>query len=377
MKTLILITVLSFTLLNLSAANYTTAGTGGQWNLNATWGVASFPDDATDNATLNNNDSVWLPAGVTIRVSLITFNNNSKLFIPETSELIVDSIAVLNNADFYVDGTLTLYGGINMRNNSTLDISLTGVLDIGGDFVGSNGVSITNDGDLNIAGDLYLGTGATMTGAGTVSAGTYSGTGTVFGTSIGTLLDGETYYDNGGATPLPVEIISFSVVSRKSAISVKWQTASEENNDYFTIERSADGITFEIIATVKGAGNSKEELSYSYNDNNPLTGTSYYRLKQTDYNGDFEYFSVVSASFIREDFINISPMPATTELTVNLLGEIGQVDLQLVNINGAIVKSLKGLENYTTLDISELPKGMYFLTISSENSRIVKQIILQ
>ena len=187
MKTLILITVLSFILLNLSAANYTTAGTGGQWNLNATWGVASFPDDATDNATLNNNDSVWLPAGVTIRVSLITFNNNSKLFIPETSELIVDSIAVLNNADFYVDGTLTLYGGINMRNNSTLDISLTGVLDIGGDFVGSNGVSITNDGDLNIAGDLYLGTGATMTGAGTVSAGTYSGTGTVFGTSIGTL----------------------------------------------------------------------------------------------------------------------------------------------------------------------------------------------
>ncbi|MDG1475608.1 MAG: BNR-repeat neuraminidase N-terminal domain-containing protein, partial [Vicingaceae bacterium] len=88
---------------------------------------------------------------------------------------------------------------------------------------------------------------------------------------------------------LPIELLSYSVACTGNTVQLDWITASELNNDYFTIERSVDAINFEAIATVDGSGNSSSIHNYSWSDDNPINGTVYYRLKQTDFNGAFEY----------------------------------------------------------------------------------------
>jgi hypothetical protein len=92
--------------------------------------------------------------------------------------------------------------------------------------------------------------------------------------------------------PLPVELLSFSAKKSTNEVLCDWETASEINNNYFTIERSADGHEWSSIGTITGAGNSTVYNSYKFNDRKPLTGDSYYRLKQTDFDGTSRYSAI-------------------------------------------------------------------------------------
>jgi hypothetical protein len=96
---------------------------------------------------------------------------------------------------------------------------------------------------------------------------------------------------------LPVEFLDVNAKVDNDHVNVSWSTASETNNNYFTVERSADGINFEPLGNVKGAGNSNTVLLYGYIDDNPVKGVSYYRIKQTDFNGNFKYSKTVTVSF--------------------------------------------------------------------------------
>jgi hypothetical protein len=89
--------------------------------------------------------------------------------------------------------------------------------------------------------------------------------------------------------PLPIELLSFTAKYQDGIVLLNWATGSEINNDYFTLERSRDALNAEIIGFVDGAGNSSRTLHYQFVDRDPLPGISYYRLKQTDYDGSFEY----------------------------------------------------------------------------------------
>jgi hypothetical protein len=94
---------------------------------------------------------------------------------------------------------------------------------------------------------------------------------------------------------LPIELISFEAkMNTNKQVDIFWATASELNNDFFTIERSADGVNWEIVTTATGAGNSIYRIDYAAYDSRPLSGISYYRLKQTDFDGAFEYSNIVS-----------------------------------------------------------------------------------
>lgn len=87
------------------------------------------------------------------------------------------------------------------------------------------------------------------------------------------------------AAPLPIELVNFTSQCNGNAVQVSWSTATETNNSHFTLQRSDDGINFRDIAVVQGAGNSSQLLNYSFTDEEPVLGTVYYKLKQTDYNG--------------------------------------------------------------------------------------------
>jgi hypothetical protein len=92
---------------------------------------------------------------------------------------------------------------------------------------------------------------------------------------------------------LPIELLFFEAAWKDEAVWLRWATASEQDNDYFEIERSADGRLFRSIATIPGAGDSYWRLDYQYQDRSPYPGFNYYRLKQTDFSGDVSYSHVV------------------------------------------------------------------------------------
>src|SRR5690606_19164216 len=101
----------------------------------------------------------------------------------------------------------------------------------------------------------------------------------------------------GDPVALPIVLSDFQAsITGSQTVQVEWSTFAEKNNDFFTVERSADGKNFEVLTAVEGAGSSNKKLSYSYEDKKPLTGYNYYRLKQTDFNGDFEYFKIVGVN---------------------------------------------------------------------------------
>ncbi|MCB9364818.1 MAG: T9SS type A sorting domain-containing protein [Flavobacteriales bacterium] len=130
-----------------------------------------------------------------------------------------------------------------------------------------------------------------------------------------------TFGSIAGVNPLPIDLISFDGKLNEDQVDLTWITSSEINNDYFTIERSKDGFEWEVINKIKGAGNSNTTLKYVYIDKNPLKGISYYRLKQTDFNGDYSYSETVTVQLVNKEDILIYPNPVKDYLTISNLCE--------------------------------------------------------
>jgi hypothetical protein len=173
---------------------------------------------------------------------------------------------------------------------------------------------------------------------------------------------------------LPVTLLNFSAEQENDHILLRWTTASEINNNYFTIEKSPDGFLWTAISTVRGAGNSSTTVHYESIDSNPLTGLSYYRLKQTDYDGTSEYFSPVSVPFNTANEIEIFPNPASGQVEVRDYSYEGISVIALYNALGKkmLLSSLKNHAS-TVLDVSELARGLYLLVIEGTNGDILKQ----
>jgi hypothetical protein len=180
-------------------------------------------------------------------------------------------------------------------------------------------------------------------------------------------------------TVLPIELLSFSGEPNGEDVLLQWSTASEINNDYFTVERSEDAADFSEIGRLKGAGNSNSLLDYLLVDGHPYKGINYYRLKQTDYDGKYTYSKTVAVLMDNsgQTSINIFPNPANTILNCIIsLIEDGTVNISILDIVGNMVvheelEAVKG-SNMRQLDISNFPHGMYFIRISSraENAEI-------
>jgi hypothetical protein len=192
-----------------------------------------------------------------------------------------------------------------------------------------------------------------------------------------------TFASKSKSNPLPVELLSFNAKPRDIVVDVFWSTASELNNDYFIIERSIDGIEFFPIAIVNGAGTSNATLEYSCTDNDPFTGKSYYRLKQTDFDGQFEIFDPVAVTINEQQTFSytVYPNPATKILNIVYENADENAFIEINNLLGKIIFS-QSLEksdqlNKITLDISGFEKGIYFVKIMSAGTITVKKIVIQ
>ncbi|MCB0537698.1 MAG: T9SS type A sorting domain-containing protein [Bacteroidetes bacterium] len=177
---------------------------------------------------------------------------------------------------------------------------------------------------------------------------------------------------------LPIELLSFNaVLENNNTVLCKWATATEINNDYFTIEHSKDAIVWETVLTVKGAGNSREKIEYIEHDYHPYAGISYYRMKQTDFDGKYSYSQIESINITSSDFnlTNIYPNPAENYITV----ENNKAEIVMLKIIDAIGRDISTTISYIEkdtnsrkLDISNLDSGVYYLIVNDKKFIVIK-----
>jgi hypothetical protein len=167
-------------------------------------------------------------------------------------------------------------------------------------------------------------------------------------------------------TPLPIGLSSFEGQLLEEENLITWETDSEMNNDYFTLERSRNGIDFEVSATIQGAGTSTNLNKYAYNDFNPLSGISYYRLKQTDYDGQFTLSQIIALDRELSEAVvsSLYPNPATEEISFELTSpKAGKLKIEIYDNAGRLLLTKnadahRGANSFS-IDIDQLEKGVY------------------
>lgn len=176
---------------------------------------------------------------------------------------------------------------------------------------------------------------------------------------------------------LPIVLASFQAKAIKNYVELDWTTLTESNNDYFNIDKSVDGTTFETIATIKGAGNSNKLLSYLSKDMFPNNGINYYRLKQTDYDGNFSYSKIVTA-FFNSEFGSIIITPKSQGMAVcsATLASASKISISVYNNFGQLLNTYdftgnKGVNNF---ELSDLPINqiMIIKITNSQESKSMK-----
>lgn len=198
----------------------------------------------------------------------------------------------------------------------------------------------------------------------------------------------ETFYTLGQGSGLPIELVAFRADLNNGEVLLSWDVATQRDNDYFTIERSVDGKNFEFVGKVNGDGTTEDFLTYQLTDKKPLAGLSYYRLKQTDYNGKYEEFLPVAVNNIMDvdqfKIESIYPNPFDNQFTIKFsLNTEGTVTFQLTDSQGQKifqdeVAGDKGVNSYTYFNSENLPQGIYFLSAIQndkvlESSKMIKR----
>jgi hypothetical protein len=180
------------------------------------------------------------------------------------------------------------------------------------------------------------------------------------------------------ATPLPVEFLTFKAKAQGTSVLLTWSTATEINNQDFTIERAQDAKTWTSIGVVKGGGNSTVQLDYQFIDEKPKQGLQYYRLRQTDFDGHVKYSQLVSIDIEKGESIAVFPNPSSKSFT--LVSGNGKAVRQLRFID-ALGRSLPvsltegDSESEINVDPGEIAQGVYFIQIlTSEGIKSIRVV---
>lgn len=210
------------------------------------------------------------------------------------------------------------------------------------------------------------------------------------GNQVWTAADGDAYgpryYTEGGI--LPIKLLSFEANVNNDKIDLKWVTVSEVNNDFFTIEKSTDAKVWEVVSIINGAGNSNMIIEYFDTDYSPYDGASYYRLKQTDYDGKYSYSNIVPVKYIQDNEnagIMLFPNPVNKGSSVKLTFDDVYEEKILV-----VLRDVKGAEYFSKIILNvedgiiealpidySIPSGLYLVTATSENQIYSQKVLVK
>jgi hypothetical protein len=310
------------------------------------------------------------------------------------------------DVDATYDGLFRVDGNILNTGNST--ITIEGAGSVGGNVTGTGNGDYTVNGTLSITGALTLNTDADLDGTGTVGWGSadVDGIGGSYIKCVGAVVSpanlvrdtkvaNDTYdppvpapanpidLSTCGAGTLPVELILFSASKYEGDINVSWVTGSEINNDYFEVLGSSDGVTWEVLGLVQGAGNSFNVTEYEFvHQETEEQSIKYVRLKQVDFEGHLVLYKIVALE--RSDdlptlLIYPNPVSDVLSMGVNSL-ESGKYKILIVNAQGQTVENMnvfiKDGANSINLLIAGLNNGLYTVVfVNSNEKRFSKRFI--
>ena len=182
---------------------------------------------------------------------------------------------------------------------------------------------------------------------------------------------------------LPIELSSFTATAMGSYVSLRWTTASETNNNYFTVERSTDGKNFVALKQVKGAGTSTSILNYNSIDENPVQGVNYYRIKQTDFDGNSTFSAPRAVSILsaKANVLSIYPNPASDKITLSLATAPTSANLIISGVDGRIIfnenGSIASLNEKLNAKLAGFTFGVYIVKLTADGqvykSKFIKQ----
>lgn len=308
-------------------------------------------------------------------------NLKNSLSISENGELELVYLEIKNGATLNVEGVLKIES-LEFDNGSFINVGADAIIIVNGGFMNrNNSDNVSIHGSVTVKGDFYNGNGGIIDGTGSIKVdGSYLGNGTTFGVAPNSSIP------PGSTVPstLPIELIDYNVEKRNNAVKIEWTTSSELNNDYFTVERSSDGINYTTIAHhIAGAGTSNMMNKYSIIDENPKDGLNYYRLIQTDFDGKTEEFQAKAISFSDNNNENniemlitkVYPNPFSTNFTVEYLTSSNQpLQIMVLNLNGiklieeSIIPKI-GYNSFNFNNVSQLKQGHYLLFIMQGNQK--------
>lgn len=173
---------------------------------------------------------------------------------------------------------------------------------------------------------------------------------------------------------LPVRLTDFRTKVVDKSVVLTWNTETESNNEGFEIQRSKDAIDWKSIGWVKGKGNSSTLQKYSFTDEQPILGKSYYRLVQLDMNGKTEYSATRVVTYYGGT-ISIHPNPANDFLQLSVIDELPIDEVIVYDTSGR--EMLREVPSSYNLNVSELPSGTYMISITIEGDTIHKRLLIQ
>ncbi len=186
---------------------------------------------------------------------------------------------------------------------------------------------------------------------------------------------------NSATTPLPIELISFSATSNNYGVDLKWETASEVNNNYFTVLRSSSGDNFKAIGITKGSGTTNISHTYKFMDFKPVVGNNYYQLSQTDFDGKSTISEAILVDVLSIDpLIKIFPNPSSKQQGLNVeiggLPENSSIELRIENMQGVSISSTLANTNLdgtliTKIATSNFSPGLYILTVQGAHFKFI------
>lgn len=231
----------------------------------------------------------------------------------------------------------------------------------------------------------YTGTFWEDLGRGATSGGGSGGTITA-GSAMTTFSDLTLATEDDADNTLPVAMLYFEATVEKNSVALEWSTATELNNDLFEVQRSLDGIDYEVLDEVQGNGTTDETQVYRYKDHNPVPGFQFYRLRQVDYDGAFEYSDIIIVEYVPNGSVfkaNLFPNPSIEkELTVELQTNdlTSPVTVNVLDLGGRILISKKfemgTIKNGLVLDVSDLKSGAYLIRIQQRDQIIIAKRVL-
>ncbi len=351
----------------------------------------------TGNVDINSSGSLTVANNVNFQIGGNLANNTS--FSTQSNVTIGGTFTTNGGATSSIQGVGLTANGLT-TNNGTLNVTngaLTlrgGLVNNGSDIINLNNSLVTVTGDFTNNG-IVNNTGNSCVGIRVSGTSTQNGSG-VFGTLGGSATDICTGGSGGFTTntgtlrnattcscainPLPVTFISFSGAALNETVILKWQTAKEENNRAFVIERSADGKNFQPLAEVSGNGTTQQVSTYKFTDATPVAGFNYYRIKQIDFDNTESYYSkvIVVKLLSASSQTVLAPNPAATpNVSVNFAKVPETLTVTVVDVKGTTRYSQKYDQPQTEnqLSVQNLERGVYVVVIQTNGRTETKRLI--